>query len=295
LGGVSVYLSEIATPGHKGFYVSWQSGSQQVAVAFAGVLGYALSSWMQPEALQAWGWRIPLIVGCLIIPLIYMLRRTLQETEEFSARKHHPSRSEIYASMLAHWRIILIGVAMVLMTTVSFYTITAYTPTFGRNILKLSQSDALLVTLCVGVSNLIWLPLMGSLSDRIGRRPLLLFFAGMAILTAYPAMSWLVNQPTFSKLLMVELWLSLIYAGYNGAMVVHLTEIVPVAVRTAGFSVAYSLATTIGGSTPVIVTYLIHETGNRAMPGAWLSMAAAIAFLSAWLSRPGGSTEPVQA
>jgi MFS family permease len=295
LGGVSVYLSEIATPGHKGFYVSWQSGSQQVAVAFAGVLGYALSSWMQPEALQAWGWRIPLIVGCLIIPLIYMLRRTLQETEEFSARKHHPSRSEIYASMLAHWRIILIGVAMVLMTTVSFYTITAYTPTFGRNILKLSQRDALLVTLCVGVSNLIWLPLMGSLSDRIGRRPLLLFFAGMAILTAYPAMSWLVNQPTFSKLLMVELWLSFIYAGYNGAMVVHLTEIVPVAVRTAGFSVAYSLATTIGGSTPVIVTYLIHETGNRAMPGAWLSMAAAIAFLSAWLSRPGGSTEPVQA
>ena len=290
LGGVSVYLSEIATPGHKGFYVSWQSGSQQVAVAFAGVLGYALSNWMQPEALQAWGWRIPLIVGCLIIPLIYMLRRTLQETEEFSARKHHPSRSEIYASMLAHWRIILIGVAMVLMTTVSFYTITAYTPTFGRNILKLSQSDALLVTLCVGVSNLIWLPLMGSLSDRIGRRPLLLFFAGMAILTAYPAMSWLVNQPTFSKLLMVELWLSFIYAGYNGAMVVHLTEIVPVAVRTAGFSVAYSLATTIGGSTPVIVTYLIHETGNRAMPGAWLSMAAAIAFLSAWLSRPGGST-----
>jgi MFS family permease len=147
----------------------------------------------------------------------------------------------------------------------------------------------------VGVSNLIWLPLMGSLSDRIGRRPPLLFFAGMAILTAYPAMSWLVNQPTFSKLLMVELWLSFIYAGYNGAMVVHLTEIVPVAVRTAGFSVAYSLATTIGGSTPVIVTYLIHETGNRAMPGAWLSMAAAIAFLSAWLSRPGGSTEPVQA
>jgi MFS family permease len=289
LGGVSVYLSEIATPGHKGFYVSWQSGSQQVAVAFAGVLGYALSSWMPPEALEAWGWRIPLIVGCLIIPFIYMIRRTLQETEEFAARKHHPSPAEIYASMLTHWRIILTGVAMVLMTTVSFYTITAYTPTFGKNILKLTQSDALLVTLCVGISNLIWLPLMGSLSDRVGRRPLLFFFAGVAILTAYPAMAWLVDQPTFGKLLAVELWLSFIYAGYNGAMVVHLTEIVPVAVRTAGFSLAYSLATTIGGSTPVIVTYLIHETGNRAMPGAWLSVAAAIAFLSAWLSRRSAS------
>jgi MFS family permease len=289
LGGVSVYLSEIATPGHKGFYVSWQSGSQQVAVVFAGVLGFALSHLMRPEELQAWGWRIPLIVGCLIIPFIYMIRRTLQETQEFAARKHHPTPSEVYASMLVHWRIVVTGVALVLMTTVSFYTITAYTPTFGMNILKLSQSDALLVTLCVGLSNLIWLPLMGSLSDRVGRRPLLLAFSGIAMLTAYPAMAWLVTQPSFVKLLMVELWLSFIYAGYNGAMVVHLTEIVPVAVRTAGFSLAYSLATTIGGSTPAIVTFLIHETGNRAMPGAWLSVAAAIAFFSAWITRTRGA------
>src|SRR6202035_198324 len=136
-----------------------------------------------------------------------------------------------------------------------------------------------------GLSNLFWLPVMGSLSDRIGRHPVLIVFAVTAVLTAYPAMAWLVTAPSFSKLLTVELWFSFMYAGYNGAMVVYLTEIVPVAVRTAGFSLAYSLATTIGGSTPVIVTYLIHETGNRAMPGAWLSVAAAIAFLGAWISR----------
>jgi MFS family permease len=284
LGGVSVYLSEIATPGHKGFYVAWQSGSQQVAVAFAGLLGYVLSATMPPEALSAWGWRIPLIIGCLIIPFVYMIRRTLQETPEFSARTHHPRPAEIYRSLLVHWRIIGTGVAMVLMTTVCFYTITAYTPTFGKSVLKLSDSDSLLVTLCVGISNLVWLPMMGALSDRVGRRPLLLLFAGLAVFTAYPAMAWLVDQPTFGKLLAVELWLSLLFAGYNGAMVVHLTEIVPVHVRTAGFSVAYSLATTIGGSTPVIVTYLIYATGNRAMPGAWLSVAAAIAFAGAWIS-----------
>src|ERR1700692_4062930 len=98
LGGVSVYLSEIATPGHKGFYVSWQSGSQQVAVVFAGILGYALADALSPGDLQAWGWRIPLVIGCLIIPFIYMIRRTLQETDEFAARKHHPKPSEIYAS-----------------------------------------------------------------------------------------------------------------------------------------------------------------------------------------------------
>jgi MFS family permease len=292
LGGVSVYLSEIATPGHKGFYVSWQSGSQQVAVVFAGVLGVALSNLMPPEQLQAWGWRIPLIVGCLIIPFIYVIRRTLQETDEFAARSHHPTPAQVYAGVLSNWRIVVTGVAMVVMTTVSFYTITAYTPTFGKDILHLTQSDSLLVTLLVGLSNLFWLPVMGSLSDRVGRRPLLIFFAVAAILTAYPAMTWLVSDPTFAKLLIVELWLSFIYASYNGAMVVHLTEIVPAEVRTAGFSVAYSLATTVGGSTPVIVTYLIHETGNRAMPGAWLSLAAGVALVAIWMSRPVHSAAP---
>jgi MFS family permease len=280
LGGVSVYLSEIATPGHKGFYVSWQSASQQVAVIFAGIIGYLLATRLSPDDMQAWGWRIPLIIGCLIVPFIFMIRRTLEETSEFAARKHHPTASEAYASLLAHSRTILTGVAMVLMTTVSSYTITAYTPTFGREVLHLSHSDALLVTLCVGLSNLLWLPVSGALSDRIGRRPVLIAFASAAVLTAYPAMAWLAMAPSFERLLMVELWLSFLFAGYNGAMVVHLTEIVPAAVRTAGFSLAYSLATTIGGSTPIIVTSLIHATGNRAMPGAWLSLAAGVALVA---------------
>ncbi len=285
LGGVSVYLSEIATPGNKGFYVSWQSGSQQVAVVFAGTIGFALAHWLSPLDLQLWGWRIPLIIGCLIVPFIYMIRRTLQETSEFAARAQHPTPAEVYASMLLHWRIIVVGIAMVLMTTVSFYTITAYTPTFGREVLKLSQSASLLVTLCVGFSNLVWLPVMGALSDRVGRIPLLATFAGLALVSAYPAMAWLIEAPSFARLLGVELWLSFIYAGYNGAMVVYLTEIVPVEVRTAGFSLAYSLATTVGGSTPAIVTLLIHSSGNRAIPGAWLSLAAAIGLIGTMASR----------
>src|SRR2546422_84486 len=95
LGGVSVYLSEIATPGHKGFYVSWQSGSQQVAVMFAALVGVALNAKLPLEKMTAWGWRIPLLLGCVIIPFLFRLRRSLKETDEFVARKHRPSAPEI--------------------------------------------------------------------------------------------------------------------------------------------------------------------------------------------------------
>jgi MFS family permease len=176
---------------------------------------------------------------------------------------------------------------MVTMTTVSFYMITAYTPTFGSAVLHLASGDGLIVTLWVGASNLMWLPIMGALSDKIGRRPLLVACTLLMLATAYPVMAWLVDAPSFSKLLMVELWLSFLYGSYNGAMIVFLTEIMPIDVRTVGFSLAYSLATAIfGGFTPAISTYLIHVTGNRAVPGVWLSLAAGCGLIAALMARP---------
>src|ERR1700752_3993720 len=128
---------------------------------------------------------------------------------------------------------------------------------------------------------------MGALSDRIGRRPLLLGCTILMLLTAYPAMLWLIGNPSFSRLLGVELWLSFLYASYNGAMVVFLTEIMPVDVRTSGFALAYSLATAIfGGFTPALSTYLIHITGNRAIPGLWLSFAAACGLVATLFAKP---------
>jgi MFS family permease len=287
LGGVSVYLSEIATPGHKGFYVSWQSGSQQVAVMFAALVGVLLSNGLSPEQMLSWGWRVPLLIGCAIIPFLFWLRRSLQETDEFIARKSRPSIAQILGSLKVNWRIVLIGTMMVTMTTVSFYMITAYTPTFGSSVLHLAAMDSLIVTLCVGASNLFWLPIMGSLSDRVGRRPLLFGCTILMLVSAYPAMLWLVQDASFARLLAVELWLSFIYGSYNGAMVVYLTEIMPIEVRTSGFALAYSLATAIfGGFTPAISTYLIHATHNPAVPGLWLSAAALLGLIGAYFARP---------
>ncbi len=281
LGGVSVYLAEMATPGRKGFYVSWQSASQQVAIIVAAAIGYGLNIWLTKDQVGDWGWRVPFFIGCMIVPVLFVIRRSLQETEEFLARKRKPNLNEIFRSMVENWKLVIAGMMLVSMTTVSFYLITVYTPTFGKNVLKLSTESALIVTFCVGISNFIWLPVMGALSDRIGRRPLLLVFTVLTILTAYPAMTWLVGDATFGKMLVVELWLSFLYASYNGAMVVALTEVMPVDVRTAGFSLAYSLATAVfGGFTPAIATGLIEITHDKAAPGLWMSFAAVCGLIA---------------
>ncbi len=275
LGGVSVYLAEVAPQGRKGFYVSWQSGSQQVAVIFAALLGLLLNHVLEKDQVTEWGWRIPFVIGCLIVPFLFWIRRMLEETAAFSTRKHHPSMREIMRSVASNWALVLAGMLMVVTTTVMFYMITAFTPTFGKTVLMMSDKDSFLVTLGVGISNLFWLPVMGAVSDRFGRRPLLLIFTVLIVLTAWPVLHWLVNTPSFAHLLEAELWLSFLYASYNGAMVVYLTEVMPADVRASGFSLAYSLATALfGGFTPAISSYLIHVTGDKAMPGVWLTFSA---------------------
>jgi len=287
LGGVSVYLAEIAPPGRKGFYTAWQSGSQQVAVMLSASLGLALTLLLKPAEVAAWGWRIPLAVGCLIVPLLLFLRRSLPETRAFAARAHHPGWREIFVSLAGHWRRILVGVLMTTMTTVTFYMITVYTPAFGTQTLHLAALPVFGVTLAVGLSNFIWLPVMGAVSDRIGRKPVLYAVSAAMLLSAYPAMLWLVHAPSFARLLAVELWFSFVFGAYNGAMVAFLTEIVPAHLRASGFSVAFSTATAIfGGFTPAISTALVHATGNKAVPGLWLTAAAAISLTAVLFARP---------
>lgn len=286
VGSSSVYLSEIATDRNRGFVVAFQSASIQLAVVAAAAIGFALTSWLGSPVMSAWGWRIPLFLGCLIVPVLLLLRRNLQETAAFEAQTSHPDLREIVMSLVSNWYIGVIGILTGVMSTVSFYVITAYCPAFGTRVLHLGRQDALLVTLCAGLANLVLVPFFGLVSDRIGRKKLLLAATSLVICLALPLMRWLVSAPDFGRLLTVELVLAVLYSAYNGAAIVWLTEIVPPRIRTTGFSLAYSLATCIGGFSPAVCTWLISQTGDRAMPALWLSGAALCGLLAAIVSRP---------
>ncbi len=295
LGGVSVYLSEISTPGNRGFYTSFQSASQQVAIFVAALIGYGLSEIMPADTVAAWGWRIPFFIGCLIIPFIFVLRRSLEETPEFLSMKKHPTTSEVFASAAANWRIVLLGMMMAILTTVTFYFVTVYTPTFGKNVLKLSTHDALLVTLMVAVTNFIWNPVGGAVSDRLGRKPVLLAIACLSLVTAYPALHWLTEAPTFGKMLAVEMMFSFYFGVYSGTMLGALVEVVPAHVRTTCFSMAFALAAGIFGTfTPFASTWLIGHTGDKASPGFWMMAAAAAGIVAALAIYRGGKSIEVR-
>ena len=143
--------------------------------------------------------RSPLLIGCLIIPVVFWLRRSLAETEAFLCSTPAQRSREVFALIGANWQPVAIGVMMSILTTTTFYLITVYTPTFGSQALHLAPVSSMVVTLFVGLSNFIWLPIGGAISDRIGRRPLLFLVPCVALLTAYPAMTWLVASPSCSK------------------------------------------------------------------------------------------------
>src|ERR1700761_1196724 len=290
LGGVSVYLAEIATPGNRGFYTSFQSSSQQVAIFVAAIIGFALSEMIPADTVAAWGWRIPFFIGCLIIPFIFILRRTLEETPAFLAMKKHPTASEVFASAIANWRIVILGMMIAVLTTTTFYFITVYAPGFGKE-LKLSASDTLLVTLLVAVTNFIWNPVGGAVSDRIGRKPVLLTIAVLALVTAYPALSWLAAAPTVGKMLAVAMMFSFYFGVYSGTMLGCLVEIVPAHVRTTCFSIAFALAAGLfGTATPFVATNLIAWTSDKASPAYWLMFGAALGIIAALTVYRGGKT-----
>jgi MHS family citrate/tricarballylate:H+ symporter-like MFS transporter len=297
LGGVSIYLFEIATPGNKGFYTAFQSGSQQVAIFVAAIIGFGVNILLSPQEIGNWGWRIPFFIGCLIVPFILVIRRSLEETPEFMAQKKHPTAAQILSSVAENWQTVFLGMNLVALTTVMFYFITVYTPTFGRNVLKLTDFESLLVTLFVAVTNFIWLPVGGAISDRIGRMPVLIIISVLAFFTAYPALKWLVADPSFASLLTVDLTFSFYFGIYNGAMVVALSETVPPHVRASGFSLAFSLAAAYFGTfTPLASTFLIDVTANRAAPGFWLMFAAyCSAMATAGFYRVGGQARQEKA
>jgi MHS family alpha-ketoglutarate permease-like MFS transporter len=263
LGGVSVYLSEIATPGNRGFYTSFQSSSQQVAIFVAAIIGYILNESMPAETITAWGWRIPFFIGALLAVVALIMRRNLHETEAFEAAKKIVTRTSSIRALLKYPREVMLVVGLTAGGTAAFYTYTTYMQKFLKLSVGLTDNQTTMVTLSSLVFGIILQPIYGAISDRIGRKWLLIGFGVSGVLFTIPILTTLQSAkgPLAAFLLIAAAWM--IVSGYTSINAVVKAELFPTKVRAIGVGLPYALTVSIFGGTADSVALSFKSLGHE--------------------------------
>ncbi|MGN8078237.1 MFS transporter [Variovorax sp. 22077] len=285
VGGATAFLVEHAPKGRRGYFASWQQASQAGALLLGSVFGATLTDVLTPEQLEAWGWRVPFLFGLVIGPVGWYIRTRTHESESFEqVRAANRQTSPLKQALGSYRREIIAGFGVTIVWTVCTYFFLVYMPTYAVRTLKLPQSVSLWANGAGLMVLVVLAPFFGALSDRIGRRPLLIGFATAILVLAYPALWLLTAVPNPSTLTIVLLVFAVLIAGFTGPAPAAMAELYPPQVRSTGLSIAYNFAVTIfGGFAPFIATALIARTGNPLAP-AWYVVFAAAASLVALLA-----------
>ncbi|HWZ64416.1 MAG TPA: MFS transporter [Steroidobacteraceae bacterium] len=279
VGPALAYLVEAAPPGRRGLYGSLQPMSADAAAFCAGLVGVALSSLLTPAQLDEFGWRIAFLIGAAIVPVGLMLRRALPET---LADPEPPSAP---ATGGARSRVAVLGFGMLASATVIGYVQTYFT-TYAADTLGMRPQLAFLATLVSAFCMLCCDPLGGWLSDRVGRRPVMLLATALLAACTYPAFLAIVRSHSAAVLYGACALLGILTGLNQGPVVAALTESLPRRVRAGTLSLVYALAIAVfGGSTQFVVKWLLHISGNPLAPGWYMLGAALLGLVSMSLLR----------
>ncbi|MBN8897828.1 MAG: MFS transporter, partial [Rhodospirillales bacterium] len=276
-GGATAFMAEWSEEGRRGFYTSLQ----QMSVAGGGLLGSGfaalLTSLLGPEGMIDWGWRIHFLVGGLFGPIGLWLRREVDETppyrEVLAEGEQVPAPSSGFGQAAQAF-------GFTILWTVSYYTFLTYMPTYTRTQLKLTAAQSLWASTVSLLALVVLVPVMGALSDRIGRKPLLLASCAACFLIPIPAFWVLTHASGFWVVVLVQLVFAVAIALFSGPGPAAIAEIFPTRGRSTWMSSSYALAVAIfGGFAPYIAQAMIDLTGSRMAPTAYVMIAAAISFL----------------
>ena len=286
VGPSTAFLMEAAPPLRRGLYISLQATSADFAVCIAGLIGVGLASVLDASALDAWGWRVALLLGAAIIPVGFVLRRTLDETLHTPAQaREEPVPPRSYARIVA-LGLILLGAA----TTTNY--LLEYMTTYASVTLGMSAKIAFGATAVIGLSGLICDSLGGWLSDRLGRKPVMIVPWLFLAIAVFPSFWLLERLRTGAALYTACAVLGSLSTLSSATIIVAITESLPHRVRSAGIAITYALAISVfGGSTQFVVAWLIRATGNPIAP-AWYMFCGVMIGLITLFQLP--ETAPVK-
>ncbi|MCQ8277130.1 MFS transporter [Acetobacteraceae bacterium KSS8] len=266
-GPATAFLLENAPPSQRGYFASWQSASQMLAVLLAGSIGF-LSALLGGEAtMNAWGWRIPFALGVLVVPVGLLLRRGMEEAPRLAE-----SSADGASLFQSGWVALACATMLVIAGTVSQYFIN-YVTTYALTSLHLPETISFLGTVIAGVVGTAAALGGGALSDRIGLFPIVVLPRILLGLLIVPMLVLLQGVPGWWSFALVTASITLLQVGSFAASLRLLLELFPAQKRSTGFGLLYALGISVfGGTAQIVFTFLIHWTGNPASPSWYLAL-----------------------
>lgn len=287
-GTSTALLIELAPPGKRGFYGSWQMTGQMLALLIGAATGTLITELFTQEQLMGWAWRLPFAVGLLIVPVALYIRRHVEEPEVFKQLQAEQQSGKarqlgLLEMLRTHSRETLVGMGLVVTATVSIYITFTYLVTYSTVTLKLPIHDAFLVQMAGAALMVVLMPFMGALSDRIGRRGMTIASLIGYLAVLYPLYAWLTDGPTVQKLLVTQIVVCLFVAMFFSVFSTVMAELFPPHVRSVGMSMAYNIAVMVfGGFAQFIVTWLIRSTGSPMAPAFYVMFGVALGVIASF-------------
>ncbi len=277
IGPNTAYLIEAAPPHRRGLYVSFQYMSQDGSILVSGLVGYLLSSAMSDAALDAWGWRAAFLIGAIIVPFGLLLRKDLAETLPAL-----PAGGKRAASPPQHGlvRIAVLGLAMLAGGTVVSYTMD-YLTTFATATLHMPTRIGFMAAIAVGVAGLICDPIGGWLSDRFGRKPVMMIPWAFLLVATLPGFFLLSHYRTAVALVGMAIVLQGAACVATSSVLVSVTESLPARIRCGSLGLIYAFAISVfGGTTQFTAAWLTKLTGSPLAPAGYMTACVAAALLA---------------
>ncbi|MDA1528632.1 MFS transporter [Bacillus cereus group sp. TH260-2LC] len=295
-GTSATYLSEMASSGRRGFYSSFQYvtlvAGQMVALGVQIVLQQLLS---EPD-MKAWGWRIPFIIGAMGAVAVLWLRRTMDESEQFSNIKSQKRESAgTVRALMKHPKAVLTVVGLTLGGTVAFYTYTTYLQKFMVNTVGLPKEIVSWINFVALLIFVVLQPIAGLLSDKIGRRPLLMAFGILGTLLTAPIFFFMekTTEPIVAFLLMMVGLI--IVTGYTSINAIVKAELFPTEIRALGVGLPYALTVAIFGGTAEFIALWLKSIGMESLFYFYVAGCIAISFITYWRMAESSKTSQIEA
>ncbi|MES2447280.1 MAG: MFS transporter [Bacteroidota bacterium] len=264
--GVSAtYLSEMASKNRRGFYSSFQYvtliGGQLLALGIQLILQKVL---LTDAQMHDWGWRIPFVVGAILAIVALYLRKNLQETEAFESQKNHSSdKKGTIKALLKHPRAVIKVVGLTLGGTLAFYTYTTYMQKFLVNTMSMSKEDSTLMSFATLFIFACLQPVFGALSDKIGRKPLLIGFGVLGTVCTVPLLTILSTTTSQWQAFLLLMFALIIVSGYTSINAIVKAELFPAEIRALGVGLPYALTVAIFGGSAEYIALWLKDMGQE--------------------------------